>query len=309
MVLLTLNSGLFAQEMIPGISSVKGNQHVKADVDATRFDLDFSGGSAQELIAALSEASGTRVNALIPAASDQFEMPALKFYHITVAEVLTSLSYRESVPVIHNPRDSLKTSIQYRDIGYQWTFANNIWTMNVDALTPGVVLPINYVVHSFSIGGLLDTYTIDAITTTIDSAWKLNEASEENKIMFHPETKILLVKCPEYDMNILTQVLNTLYETIPKMEEKATKIKVSVLGEVRNPGNYVLAKGAKLTDAIAEAGGTSRMGNLKAVTLKLPNEKNQTRLREVNLSQILQGDSENIELTDGATIVVPERVI
>lgn len=75
-------------------------------------------------------------------------------------------------------------------------------------------------------------------------------------------------------------------ETIPAADPSATAviepagIYVHVLGEVEDPGLYLLDQGARLVDALAAAGGTREAADLRAVNLARP-------------------------LTDGEQIVVP----
>ncbi|MEM7791329.1 MAG: SLBB domain-containing protein [Verrucomicrobiota bacterium] len=260
-----------------------------------RFNLDFPGGSAQELIATISAASGNPVNAFIPEDADQFTMPPLKYYNITVTDVLASLRYRDRV---FNDKGSY-------DVGYEWSFRNNIWVLNVETVPdfPPQDL-VSYKVKPFSVASLMEVYTIDAITTTIDSAWKLNGASEQNEIMFHPETKILLVKCSHEDMTVMEEVLKTLESTFDRTIEAPQQVRITILGDVNKPGNYVISKGSGLIDALAEAGGETRTANIRVITLK-----NSEGTTTVNLKEIISGHIEDIELQSGTTIYVPERII
>lgn len=277
-----------------------------------RFYINFPGGSAQELIAALGEASGSPVNAFIPEAAQHFTMPAFEYHNVTTKEALVAIRYNAEMPVVTRT-SSGNRNIQYYSIGYSWRLVNNIWVLDVSWRPPSVPEEQDFEVLPFSISKLLEVYTIDAITTTIDSAWKLNGASEQNEIMFHPETKILLVKCPEHDMKVMQEVLKTLYDTLPTkkqqddVEEDIEKVRVSVLGSVNKPGVYILEEGATLTDVIAIAGGESRMGNVKKISVKTA-EPNVT-VNEVNFSMILRGQVENIKMQDGSTVFVPERVL
>ncbi|MEM1223578.1 MAG: hypothetical protein AAGH40_12550 [Verrucomicrobiota bacterium] len=287
--LQSLNAYLF---LILSSGALLGTEE-KSNID--RFNLDFPGGSAQELIAAISAASGTPVNAFIPEDADQFTMPPLKYYNITVSDILLSLRYSG-----HAFYKSQSFSV-----GYDWSFRNNIWVLDVQAVPDLPPQDLgSFRVEPFSIAALMEVYTIDAITTTIDSAWKLNGASDQNELMFHPETKILLVKCRYGDMEVTREVLGTLDDTLVKKIEASRYVKVAVMGAVNMPGNYIISKGRGLIDALAEAGGETRLGNIRSITLK-----NSEGTTTVNLEKIISGHIEDIELQSGTTIYVPERVI
>ena len=176
--------------------------------------------------------------------------------------------------------------------------------MNVEwpPLAPETEDETVYKVKPFSVGKFLEQYTIDAITTTIDSAWRLNGASEENQLMFHPETKILLVKCSTGDMDVMEQVLNTLHEAIPE-KKPVTMIEVNVLGQVNKPGNYSVPFGSRLTQAIAEAGGEKQTGDTRKISFKTS-----SGTQKVNLREIINGNEADIKLYGGETIFVPERI-
>jgi hypothetical protein len=206
--LLSLNTTAVAEKLTAsqvsisasGIHHPSGSQEPEA-----RFNIDFPGGTPRELIAALNEASGTPVNAFIPETVHAFTMPPMKYYNVSVSEVLKPLQGRQVINVAEE-RGSRESDIQ--EISYRWSSSDNIWRMEVQDIYPSP--PTQFIVAPFNVSHLLEAYTIDDITTTIDSAWKLNRAPKENEIMFHPETKIILVKCPAEDMQVLSSVLDTL---------------------------------------------------------------------------------------------------
>ena len=81
--------------------------------------------------------------------------------------------------------------------------------------------------------------------------------------------------------------------------------RVAVLGWVNSPGYFVFGEGARVTDALAMAGGGMRdEGDLENVRLQRMNGTTQI----VNIERTLRGDGEeeNLLLRPGDTIVVPE---
>ena len=88
---------------------------------------------------------------------------------------------------------------------------------------------------------------------------------------------------------------------------------IRVLGSVNRPGVVEMPpdRDLTLTEAIAEAGGISRLGNPKSLKIKrVSNENGDSQQIDVNFSRIITDpDTEDIILEEGDTIWVPERVI
>jgi protein involved in polysaccharide export with SLBB domain len=77
---------------------------------------------------------------------------------------------------------------------------------------------------------------------------------------------------------------------------------VSVLGMVVKPGSTVLRNDASLLDALYEAGGPQRNGNLKSVAVLHHGERT-----EYDITKLTHGaHNENPHLADGDTVFVPE---
>lgn len=81
---------------------------------------------------------------------------------------------------------------------------------------------------------------------------------------------------------------------------------VTVLGQAQRPGVFELPAHRKLglVEAIGMAGGVTRIANGKKITLKHSNGEVQT----INLSEITQGNGNDISLRDGDVITIPESL-
>lgn len=82
---------------------------------------------------------------------------------------------------------------------------------------------------------------------------------------------------------------------------------VTVLGEAQKPGLFRLDPNRSLTlvEAIGLAGGVTRIGNAKKITLKRRNMTNPIR---VDLRAITAGQAKDIPLQDGDIITIPESM-
>lgn len=80
---------------------------------------------------------------------------------------------------------------------------------------------------------------------------------------------------------------------------------VTVLGQAQRPGVFELPAHRRLTlvEAIGMAGGVTRIGNAKKVTLK----RGET-VRTINLSDITFGQGADIPLQDGDMVTIPESL-
>jgi polysaccharide export outer membrane protein len=85
---------------------------------------------------------------------------------------------------------------------------------------------------------------------------------------------------------------------------------VNVMGAVNNPGSVVipLEKSITLLDAIARAGGFSRLANRTRVSLTRLRSNVQTENFVINADQLVSGDTTNRwQVQDGDVVFVPER--
>ena len=87
---------------------------------------------------------------------------------------------------------------------------------------------------------------------------------------------------------------------------------VNVLGQVTTPGQvqFPQEQGLTLVEAIARAGGGTRLANLKKVVLKRAKPDGTTEAITINVEDLQKGDSnETYPLQAGDVITVPERSI
>src|SRR5262245_43527978 len=76
----------------PGVRVARQAQPTTADDSQTQFDLNFVGGTPQELVAAIEKASGTPVNVVIPSEHASMRLPPLKMKSVTVSQLFAALT-------------------------------------------------------------------------------------------------------------------------------------------------------------------------------------------------------------------------
>lgn len=262
-----------------------------------RFDLQFPGGSPDALVKLLREASGQPVNAMVPLAAKDVDLPPLNYRNVTVEEVLGPLRASENVPFERDGQVFVESE------GFEWKLDRGIWVMRVFA--PSKQLDV-FLVEPVNIRRLLEHYTIDDVTTAIDSAWKLQNAPAENQLLFHPETSLLLLRGRRDDIITARSVLQSLEIKEPPAYD--LPISINVLGAVNQPGSFPLQKTATLIHAIAKAGGVTKIGDKRKITIRREGEDPPQTL-VINLDDILNGKSPATPLQSGDTIFVPERLL
>ncbi|MCM8795277.1 MAG: SLBB domain-containing protein [Candidatus Omnitrophica bacterium] len=82
--------------------------------------------------------------------------------------------------------------------------------------------------------------------------------------------------------------------------------RISILGQVNKPGSYILRKDLTVLEAIALAGGFTKIAAVDGTRI-IRMENNKKRILHIKISAIMKGDkSFDIILKPGDTIVVPE---
>jgi len=89
-----------------------------------------------------------------------------------------------------------------------------------------------------------------------------------------------------------------------------TEKRVEVLGRVNRPGTVLIPpeEALTLTQAISGAGGPNQLANLSKVRLTRVSPDGKTEVMNINFSNVSKGKLDDIELQDGDSIFVEERV-
>ncbi|MCK9572799.1 MAG: polysaccharide export protein [Candidatus Omnitrophica bacterium] len=111
----------------------------------------------------------------------------------------------------------------------------------------------------------------------------------------------------QYNVDLYTKGKDFMLESLDRIiVEKYGAI--SVLGEVRRPGNYAFTKGLTAVDAIASAGGFSDIANQNAVKVIRETKEGKKEIFNVPVAHILKsGDkSKDVMLKEGDIVSIPE---
>lgn len=88
-------------------------------------------------------------------------------------------------------------------------------------------------------------------------------------------------------------------------EPVSSPIHVTVIGQAANPGPVTLFERHGLMDAIATAGGFTRLAESRKVAVRSP----AGQIQAYNFDQILRGQLADVTLHDGDIVAVPEMIL
>lgn len=190
-------------------------------VGLTRFNLDFPGGTPKELVAAIEQATGKPLNAIIPAEDNDVPLPPLKMNNVDVPQLFQALQNASVKQEVQSygyrfPGSSFSTyntSYGFRTEGMPTD--DSIWCFFVQRPLPPPLPPAlpppAQVCRFYSLAPYLDRgYTVDDVTTAIQTGWKMLGDNSPPNISFHKETKLLIAVGEPDKLGIIDAVLKAL---------------------------------------------------------------------------------------------------
>jgi hypothetical protein len=191
----------------------------------TKFDLDFPGGTPQQLLDAVQKATGHRVNAIIPEDVASLQLPALKMKHVDVAELFQALrDSSRSAQVSRLPGSPVPVTVN----GYGFNPASSpvnedtIWnfyavirstaspetrTCRFYSLAPYLAQPSAAGEHA---GKPAKGLTVDDIMTAIETGWKMLGDTNPPTVKFHKDTGLLIAVGEPRQLMIIDSALRAL---------------------------------------------------------------------------------------------------
>jgi polysaccharide export outer membrane protein len=106
----------------------------------------------------------------------------------------------------------------------------------------------------------------------------------------------------------ITERLKLYYKDTPQISiilQQINSYSIYILGEVRNPGKYVVKTGTSFLQAITLAGGFTEFASKNRIMIRRKLENNEETYMKIKYNDLLAGIQNNIMLKSGDTIVVP----
>jgi hypothetical protein len=164
-----------------------------------KFNLDFPGGGPKALVAAIEKATGKPLNAIVPSQEQEVQLPSMKLTNVTVPELFEALrnasTKQEILPngLVFNSAYDFQT--QGRGADAVWYF--RCQRPQAEPLT----------CRFFQLAEFLDNFTIEDITTAIQTGWQLLGVKSTPRLKFHPETKLLIAVGQREQLKTIEDVL------------------------------------------------------------------------------------------------------
>ena len=199
----------------------------------TKFNLDFPGGTPAELVKAIEKAMGKPLNAIIPIEDADIQLPSLKMNDVTMPQLFAALeaASRKTVAVQNGPSGGMYNptfgpgfgssySQMTTDYGFHTSDSpatdSSIWYFHAEkpSLPPVIsTAPSQKICQYYSLSPYLDRgFTVDDITTAIQTGWKMSGVANPPELNYHKETKLLIAFGEPEKLRTINQVL----ETLPK---------------------------------------------------------------------------------------------
>ena len=176
-----------------------------------RFDIDFNGGTPQQLIDAIKVQAKIHVNAVIPTDCADYIYPALKMKDVTVPELFQALqssslrtvrwvtgSYTEPSGQIREQYQMTSETAGFKNVGNVWYFA---WQRQPKGDTKPKIC------RFYQLEPYLKNRKVEDITTAVTTGWKMLGATNLPDLKFHQETQMLIAVGDEDLLKLIDNVL------------------------------------------------------------------------------------------------------
>jgi hypothetical protein len=181
----------------------------------TKFNLDFPGGKPKQLVAAIEKAMGKPMNVIIPTEHAQVELPPLKMNDVDVQRLFSALEVASVKQVrITNDRFANSYSTYTASYGFKTVGDVNessVWYFRADQPPQSPEVPADKICQYFSLSEFLNRgFTVDDITTAIQTGWKIAGETTPPELNYHKETKLLMAYGEPGKLETITKVLGAL---------------------------------------------------------------------------------------------------
>jgi hypothetical protein len=177
-----------------------------------RFDIDFPGGGAADLIKAIENESKTRPNVMIHPECASYEIPPFRLREVTASQIFNTLNSLAEPDY----SSGVWRQVPMQD-GEVWTLTKfNAKTSN-SGMMGGIppygqptAPPVPRSCKIFNLTPYLEAFTVEDITTAVQGAWDLLQGQGNPSIKYHKDTRLLIVVGATPEINVVADVLQQL---------------------------------------------------------------------------------------------------
>jgi hypothetical protein len=182
----------------------------------SKFSLDFSGGSPSQFVDSIQKALGKPLNVIINQGDEDMAIPPLKMNDVVMPQLFTALeaTSRKTVqlpgPGFGNNYYQINTSYGFKTSDSPIS-DTSVWYFHVERPAVPPVAPAQKTCQFYSLSDYLNRgFTVDDITTAIQTGWKLSGETNTPELNYHKETKLLIAYGEPAKQRTIQQVLDTL---------------------------------------------------------------------------------------------------
>jgi hypothetical protein len=237
--IICLAFGLLALTLAP----VFGQQTpVKTDgaPTLTKFNLDFRGGSPMDLVNAIEKATGKSLNTIIPNENADIQLPPLKMNDVDTPQLFAALkaASQKTVAVQYggfgNSYSQFTTDYGFKTADSPVT-DTSIWYFFADKPSLPPVISTEAVCRFYNLDPYLNRgFTVDDITTAIQTGWKMAGITSPPELDYHKETKLLIAFGEPNELQTIQDVLQTLPATnVTRNEADALEQRFNTIADLQ----------------------------------------------------------------------------
>jgi hypothetical protein len=188
-------------------------------------ELDFPGGTPQQFIDAIQNATTEPLNAIVPEEHAHIQLPPLKMRNVSVTHLFEALKLASTKLVgvvtgisIHPASVGSYKSENVQTVQTAYGFervgrgADSVWYFRVSQPAERLALPVS---RFYQLARYLEPFQIEDITTAIKTGWELLGVKEVPTMKFHPETKLLIAAGRAEHLQVIDLVLSELEKALP----------------------------------------------------------------------------------------------
>jgi len=196
---------------------------VEATNSLPRFDLDFSGGTPEQLLKDIEKVTDKPLNVIIPDDCKDLKIPAFTVKKVTVAQLFATLkqvSQKIERYVVERPDNNRSFEERTSMYGFNTVGTpdeNSIWYFYKEGEPGGYEIISATFCRFYQLSPYLDAgYKVDDITTAVETAWKMMGATNLPTMSYHKDTKVLIVTGEAFKVFLVGDVLKQLPTEKPK---------------------------------------------------------------------------------------------
>jgi hypothetical protein len=183
-----------------------------------RFDLDFPGGTPEQLVKAIEKATGKPLNAVVPDDCKNLKIAGFSVKGVTVAQLFEALKQAsKKTERFMVDRPDINWSFEERTLMYGFETLgvpdeNSIWYFNRDGEpAPYKTVPTT-VCRFYQLAPYLDAgYKVDDIRSAVETAWKMLGDTNPPALSYQKDTKILIETGELHEVGLVGDVLAQLH--------------------------------------------------------------------------------------------------